>query len=661
MLRPSIRVPEFLFFFLLFAVLWHVASTALVNLIFTGPVGEFSLRVANKKLHYALFLGLFTFPPILLFLSKKLSRVSRGHWVLWFLIPLGVFVNLGIGSWVWFLIFLIVLLGLSYAKFFSMPIIPKPLGVFVLFLLTISIFFSFHHQESFMVFDLYDHGPALSAVNDFMMGKMPYRDIFIHYGVLRDIVRPLVSFEIWGTTYAGFQELRPWLAGTGGVLFFLLLLTILKRRWWIIIMGLILIWRTNLFMPERAVPSILTGFLLCLGLTRFRPSEFPKVKWNYGLVLGGVSAIGALLYSLETGLTLLAGIFSYLFIAKIVGHPKEFRILATNLLLGSSIAIGIFLIYLVVIGGLPNFIKDIFQIMSGRIDTWADGLQSHVFHYRFFKDKYSFVTFFYIHAAPIISILVLTYLLVNKSLRGISSRWHQALLLSLILFFQFFVFIGRSDYIHWKNSTIFLWPLLAMTVDEFLDWLEEPNKFGFIRLGHAVVIVSLLGVPILGYLCGGTSFWNFLTAGAQKWESIERVPNEEIGKDQMPVRLGNVPVDSKNLEEVQFVVKGVKNLVPKDGYFFDFTNYGAYYFLTERKNPTRFGLVNYIHSPAMLKECISDLDANPPQALLVEKEKGHLVYRKDLAPLGKYILKKFESRLEFGRLSLFVPIMDEFK
>lgn len=66
-------------------------------------------------------------------------------------------------------------------------------------------------------------------------------------------------------------------------------------------------------------------------------------------------------------------------------------------------------------------------------------------------------------------------------------------------------------------------------------------------------------------------------------------------------RLGRVTGSPQTLEEIQLIVRRIQEMVPVDGYFFDFSNLGAYYFLAERQNPTRFGLVNYIHGADIVK------------------------------------------------------------
>ena len=117
-------------------------------------------------------------------------------------------------------------------------------------------------------------------------------------------------------------------------------------------------------------------------------------------------------------------------------------------------------------------------------------------------------------------------------------------------------------------------------------------------------------------------------------------------------RLGRVQADPKSWEDLCFMTRKIRETVPVRGYFFDFSNQGGYYFLSERRNPTRFGLVNYIYGSSMLEECLDALAKHPPDAVLVRLSGNSLRYRKDLEPIARFISERYKPAYQIHDLAL---------
>ncbi len=48
--------------------------------------------------------------------------------------------------------------------------------------------------------DLFEDGPRLASISAFLGGKVPFRDFVVHYGILQEVLKPWISFHIWGVT-----------------------------------------------------------------------------------------------------------------------------------------------------------------------------------------------------------------------------------------------------------------------------------------------------------------------------------------------------------------------------------------------------------------------------------------------------------------------------
>ncbi len=259
-----------------------------------------------------------------------------------------------------------------------------------------------------------------------------------------------------------------------------------------------------------------------------------------------------------------------------------------------------------------------------------------------------------INGVPFFCAGTIAYLLFLADKQDVKNRWHQTMALASVLFFQFFIYVGRSDFIHWKNSTPLYWILLAILLDEIAGGLENARAEKGALRWRGAALSTLLWMPIVMIMLGNNSLIYLLVNCAnRKWNQV--APQIKTASHLKIPRLGNVAVPIDREHEVTSTVAWLKELVPNNGFFFDFTKYGAYYFLADKRNSTRFGLVNYIHGPAMTRECILDLGKTPPQAILVEQDTKGLVFRNDLQPIADYIERNFKLFQKIDRLAIFIP------
>src|SRR5262249_47586953 len=154
----------------------------------------------------------------------------------------------------------------------------------------------------------------------------------------QDVFRPLLAFKIWGVTYAADQKFYRWIAMADALAVYCLCMMVAERSWIKIIFALILAFRPQTFLEDRALLAIISVALMCRGFASQKKPFF---------IAAGVFAIGSCLYSLDIGVTLLGGFgFYFLF------NPKKFL---RPFLIGAASASLLFGIYLLFIGGLKNF------------------------------------------------------------------------------------------------------------------------------------------------------------------------------------------------------------------------------------------------------------------------------------------------------------------
>jgi hypothetical protein len=91
--------------------------------------------------------------------------------------------------------------------------------------------------------------------------------------------------------------------------------------------------------------------------------------------------------------------------------------------------------------------------------------------------------------------------------------------------------------------------------------------------------------------------------------------------------------------------------------FFDLSNHGGFYFLSERQNATSFGLVNEVQGPRMLARCLDELRRHPPQAILAKASGGVVECPENALPVRDYLLSRYHVgfRASTGGWVLLIP------
>ncbi len=516
--------------------------------------------------------------------------------------------------------------------------------VIALFLFWIS-----YRNRGLPVFDLYDDGPRLAAVNQFLLGGVPHRDFFIHYGILREVFQPLMAFWMWGVSYESILRLSQGMVAMNFVMLFLICTELYDSIVFAVWVGLVLLMRGDLFLPERVFPLLVAVYFL---IAAFQDSEKNPWKQNFYLFLGGCLTLGACLYSLEIGITLFVGVSLAFVFGRLLGlrDPSSGGYFLGGFVAGSAI----FFLWLVHTGAVGFFFSDLHSLLFTRMETWAGGTRSHLFGsvHDFFIKPWMRSTLVYLNFPILLSLGAITGVCLVSPQESRPRGAFQALILACVLFVQFTIYIGRADYIHWRNATPLLWPLMLFVAIQLFRWAGSSKTDSQSKFLHFASVGCLVVPLVFGFL-GRSSLISFFVKGYERVR--HSTPSLTSGESPVIHRLGSIPLSKEQRIETADVVERIKNLVPADGYFFDFTNDGGYYFLAERRNPTRFGLVNYISNPAMLEECKQSLVRRPPEAILVQLDHDRWVCRKNLDPLAQFLQGSFVLSQRFGRFGIFVP------
>jgi hypothetical protein len=484
--------------------------------------------------------------------------------------------------------------------------------------------------------DLFEDAPHLAAANAFLNGQVPFRDFVIHYGFLQDVVKPWVAFHIWGTSYEAFLRAGAWMSGLSAFTLLLLFASILRNRWWFLTAAFILICRNDLFIPDRLLFVLLAAFFYTQALRK------NGLLWT---VLAGASAAAGLLYSLDVGMMLLVGMA----VAQIFNRSDR-RFMNAELA-GFAFILVSFISYLAWTGGLRFFISDNLALVSHYGGLWSDGLPSHFLSYIFLPHRQPWPFYAYIQQVPFLGLAVVTYLFGWKRENRQRVEWQQALFLSSLVFFQFFIYIGRSDMVHWTHATPLIWPLSAMALEEIFRFARR-STVTLTSIPSVLLTGTILACPFTAALLGLDPLWlsiaNRLGTGTTL-NQITRVSPE------IP-RLGKTTASGSELSEMEEVVKLIQSHVGPHEAFFDLSSYG-YYFLAERRNSTSFGQLTQVQGSAMVNRCLEQLKQSPPKAILAKAPGGAIVCSPNASPICDDVLSHYHAgpRTATGSWMLLIP------
>jgi hypothetical protein len=518
-------------------------------------------------------------------------------------------------------------------------------------LLSIAMVTAIYQRQLNLRLNLFEDSPRLASASALLAGRMPFRDFTVHYGILQEVLRPWIAFRIWGATYEAYLRAGAWLSAATGLGMLLLIAQVLRHRWWCWIAAIILICRSDLYVPDRLFFAVFAVLFYCRALMTRR------VIWS---VAAGIGVVCCLLYSLEIGVTLIAAMTAYGCLSWGAGHrasvaPKRGSPhLMLYAVLGTLSAAASILVYAAVAGALKPFFVDNIALLTHYSASWSDGLPSRLYAYWFLKHHQPWALYLYIQQIPFLSLAIVAYLLGPGWTHRQTARWQQALLLACIVFFEFFIYIGRSDYAHWLNATPFAWPLAAMALEEIFD--VAYCSMGTLKQRFSAVFSgALLACPFLAVLCGLNPLWLRI---ANQWLAPAVAQYDTPEPDAKRIRrLGKIAATPAELSEMVEVVRLIQTHVAPGETFFDLSNHGGLYFLAERENATSFGMVNEVQGPAMVARCLDELRRHPPKVVLAKAPGGVIQCPLNALPIRDYLLSRFHVgfRTTTGDWLLLVP------
>ena len=481
---------------------------------------------------------------------------------------------------------------------------PKLTRYFLIAVVTVLLFIG-SVAPSFLAhkanIDPFHQGEQLSPALAYYHGDHLYDKIFFLHGAGEDAVFPALAFHLFGKSIGSYFMLVGLLELISGVLFFVLVERLFRPHdSYLLVLTWFLIGSFSAFSYVRDIPVWLSIMLLySLIFSRVIDRRY----WLKVAGLGVMSAV-TLFYAIDRGVFLL--LINLLFVGAhfllvrkgdvfVVAPRKAMRekLTRTGVMAGSYL--GVFVIFLISLGG-HSFVA--FLKMSFVEIPRYQGL---LFNYPFPNlDATTALVWL-----PIV-ILALACLLYADRLRAALPKLSPTMLFSGVLIVFSLIFFraasGRPDVPHIAYAT----PILFLTAFYICQQLFTHKSTLSETISHnwqVVLVVILLGVfPTFDVL------------------HLPALNQASIASAKQFRHLPSVPDDAWLTPEIAQVRDYVTTNSTKDDYLFVFTNKPIYYYLTDRRNPSRFYISWFADPQPFTNEMLSDLKKNQPKFVIYETE-----------------------------------------
>lgn len=243
------------------------------------------------------------------------------------------------------------------------------------------------------------------------------------------------------------------------------------------------------------------------------------------------------------------------------------------------------------------------------------------------------------------------YLIPLVFLRSLNKS--HLLKISLLVFgiFLFRYALGRSDVIHVLHSSQPAFLLLFLFLDGALKGIFKDGpifkKVGNFLLLNGLIISAYLLIVNTGFssnfITGRFSLLDFKT----KW-SIFPLGNKISDLD----KGGEMFFDSQTASSIAKIRKFLETNTKAGDYVYFFPNEAAYYFIFDRKNPTRYAMSYFAVTTEQRIELIRDLERKKTKYVVYSKN----IWRVDniseeiqVPEVVEYLNKKYKPNSGYGR------------
>lgn len=305
---------------------------------------------------------------------------------------------------------------------------------------------------------------------------------------------------------------------------------------------------------------------------------------------------------------------------------KEKIVIPTKILIGFSVPSLIAGLYFLYIGNLYPFIKQSFflpKTISG-ISTLFALIQNNPD--AFMQSVISIIALigiYYFQKKHFLSILISVILIFTIASQLYIDLNHYIFNLVFINYTIVLLFVfNYKSYTDNTRQVLMKFALLAVCIQYLSGFNYGGLFFAYMGAGTAIPFTYILFkknkqicyITIILFLCIGTFGYIY-----KNNYTYQEMPREKLTTTFSSDKLKHILSSERQTDKVDKMIQSIETYSNQGDYIFLFPNNSAFYYLTNRKNPTKVEWYYYLeYNEAMLLEAVKDLNQNKPKIILID-------------------------------------------
>jgi hypothetical protein len=451
--------------------------------------------------------------------------------------------------------------------------------------------------------DLFHRGEAIGPASDYLRGKVPYRDVFALHGMLEDGLLDAWLMEIFGRSL-DVAVMRTVIVGAFlGVAIWFLGIAIFDS----IPLALLCVAMGSWTTAENNRTFFQVAAVALFWQALRRRSRLAAVASG---VFGGV----ALFFSYDIGLYTIVGGFASALLLWLVSKRVPWDGLAPRqvaIFFGVGVALGAapFAIYLALHGALDDFAVTSFGTIPTIIDAvWSLPFPDLVGTFRKNLNLHAIANFFlreqfHLILSPLVIAIGATYFIQRWLRRRVELLDFALLVLLVFATVAQRTAFGRVSFTHQYFAAFLIGPLLVLLGAIVVRTLREVWRTGSEGVRAFIASLMVASVPLVAVL-----FWI---------PDLVDVRLRDFTNYYFRLLRAERSLQAEMTHwRIQDVALSVGELTRRNEPIFDFSNQPAFYFFTNRPNPTRFYQVPILSPRAFQQETIAALERTKPKVII---------------------------------------------
>ena len=489
----------------------------------------------------------------------------------------------------------------NYDKYFRLfVIVVLVFGLFSIILMPKVVSYFGH-------IDKFHHGEQLSPANAFLNGKKLYTELFVLHGAGEDVLMPSLGLKLPFTNNSGgigsYFFLVTTLQVVCAFIFFCLISRLFKNT---VIFLLVSSWFLFSFYSDFFYVRDIAVWTVLILLAYLLLNDKNNLNRILLVILGFIGS-ETYFYAIDRGyiLTFIAMLTSIILLILIKSKNSwKFKITFSLQRLKPILYILFGAILAQIIGLLILGSASYFEFIKTSFLTIPKYL-GFMFNYPLPDiNTNTYLTWLPVFIAIVTSIMLFT--LLSHQFKK-HKAFESSALYALIIFITSVIFLrtgyGRPDFGHIAYAT----PLLFLSCF-YICYLTFKTFYG--KYNQALWPIILVTILV---------FWPISTLSIDRFISFT---NMRVGFVKQYLKLPFYENKVWLPDDINEVSTYIKDNSTDQDYIFSFTQQPIYYYLTDRKNPTRFNISWFADPQNLTEEMLLDLKKNPPKYIIYSSGSG---------------------------------------